>query len=165
MPAERTSPRFRSGTSRPLPSCRRPAAATQITIPSRILDLKWAAGPDGSTNDKAGGSSSCRARRPVVEGTAACRVESGGLGLSPHSPPAGPFPTHNNTERVSGALLLQVIFALTADVDGFDGGPLWRSADGGSSWGDMTAALSGAVPAGEVRFLSSALSCRAGRQR
>lgn len=44
------------------------------------------------------------------------------------------------TERASRDAALQYIFALTADVDGFDGGPLWRSDNYGKpeSWVDLT---------------------------
>ena len=40
---------------------------------------------------------------------------------------------------------LQYVFALTTDVDGFDGGPLWRSDNYGApnSWEDMTQKMTG----------------------
>lgn len=43
-------------------------------------------------------------------------------------------------EHASRDAALQYIFALTADVDGFDGGPLWRSDNYGKpeSWVDLT---------------------------
>lgn len=76
-----------------------PATGTlsPTTIDNRINDLKWAAGPDGTVNDK-------------------------------------------------------YVFALTMDVDGFPGGPLWRSDNGGhpGSWVDATQQIAAALPTANV---------------
>ncbi|GAB4816671.1 hypothetical protein N2152v2_003717 [Parachlorella kessleri] len=52
---------------------------------------------------------------------------------------------------VCALVTLQFVFALTTDVDGFDGGPLWRSDNYGSpnSWEDMTQKMTAALPPGQ----------------
>eukprot|EP00887_Chlorella_sp_A99_P000674 scaffold5.g674.t1 len=66
-----------------------------ITIPNRLLDLRWAPGPNGTSNRK-------------------------------------------------------FVFGLTEDVDGFKGGPLWRSDNYGApeSWRDQSKTLEDALPGG-----------------
>lgn len=150
----RPSPRSETTIHRRCPSV--PLRPLQVSTATRIVDIRFAAGPDGAVNDQVGA--------PRCFQT--CLKQEHTQALAHLSLLLRQFlvlGTHLAVRNRHHPPQWQYIFALTMDVDGFPGGALWRSDKHGAydSWADQTQKLAASLP--QVRPWREA-ACRAGRR-
>lgn len=150
----RPSPRSETTIHRRCPSL--PLRPLQVSTATRIVDIRFAAGPDGAVNDQVGAPRCFQA----------CLKQEHTQALAHLSLLLRQFlvlGTHLAVRNRHHPPQWQYIFALTMDVDGFPGGALWRSDKHGAydSWADQTQKLAASLP--QVRPWREA-ACRAGRR-